>query len=108
MTPSVELKPVSLRREGDGLAIDWLDGAHTIVGWTALRKNCPCASCNELRQKPADPFKLLSDTEVAAGSPEPVRMIPCGHYAYKITWNDGHDTGIFPIELLRKLSIPHN
>ena len=75
MTPGVELKPVSLRRDGDGLAIEWLDGARTIVGWTALRKNCPCASCNELRQKPVDPFKLLSDNEVAAGSPEPVRMI---------------------------------
>jgi DUF971 family protein len=30
-------------------------------------------------------------------------MVPVGHYAYKITWNDGHDTGIFTLEHLREL-----
>ena len=61
MSAGAELKPLSLRREGDGLAVDWSDGARTFVAWRTLRKNCPCASCNEDRQKPPDPFKLLSD-----------------------------------------------
>ena len=103
---AAELKPTSLRREGDGLAIEWSDGARTFVAWHDLRKNCPCASCNEKRQKPADPFKLLSDREVAAGTPQPVRMVPRGHYAYQIVWNDGHDTGIYTLELLRRLGEP--
>ncbi|MBO0698743.1 MAG: DUF971 domain-containing protein [Zavarzinella sp.] len=106
MSAGAELKPLSLRREGDGLAIDWSDGARTFVAWRTLRNSCPCASCNEERQKPADPFKLLSDREVAAGSPQPVRMSPRGYYAYQITWNDGHDTGIYTLELLRRLSEP--
>jgi DUF971 family protein len=106
MFPGAELKPLSLRREGDGLAIDWADGATTFVAFRALRLNCPCASCNEERQKPADPFKLVSDREVAAGSPQPTKMLPRGHYAYQIVWNDGHDTGIFTLELLRQLSQP--
>src|SRR5262249_31455008 len=104
MSAVPDLKPTSLRREGDGLAIDWSDGAKTFVSFQTLRKNCPCASCNEERQKPADPFKLLSDREVAAGSPHPTKMSPRGHYAYQITWNDGHDTGIFTLEQLRQLS----
>ena len=33
----------------------------------------------------------------------PVAMTPIGHYAYKITWSDGHDTGIFTLENLREL-----
>jgi DUF971 family protein len=106
MSAGAELKPTSLRREGDGLAIDWSDSVRTFVAWRTLRKNCPCASCNELRQKPSDPFKLLSDQEVAAGNPEPERMVPRGHYAYQIVWNDGHDTGIFTLEQLRHLSEP--
>ena len=106
MSPGAELKPQSLRREGDGLAIDWTDGARTMVSWQTLRKNCPCASCNEVRQQPADPFKLLSEKELAAGNPQPVKMNARGHYAYQIVWNDGHDTGIFTLELLRQLSEP--
>ena len=30
-------------------------------------------------------------------------MTPLGHYAYKITWSDGHDTGIYTCEALRDL-----
>jgi DUF971 family protein len=33
-------------------------------------------------------------------------MKPIGHYAYQIVWNDGHDTGIYPVEQLRKLGEP--
>jgi DUF971 family protein len=104
MSAGADLKPLSLRREGDGLAIDWADGAKTFVPFQALRKNCPCASCNEERQKPPDPFKLLSDRDVAGGPPQPTKMLPRGHYAYQIVWNDGHDAGIFTLELLRQLS----
>ena len=76
MSAGADLKPLSLRREGDGLAIDWRDGAQTFVTWAKLRKNCPCASCNEDRQKPPDPFKLLSDKELTAGAPQPAKMRP--------------------------------
>jgi DUF971 family protein len=67
---------------------------------------CPCATCNEERSKPVNPFRVLSAQEVAAGAPNPVSMIPVGHYAYQIAWNDGHSTGIYPLTLLRKLGDP--
>ncbi|MFO0804994.1 MAG: DUF971 domain-containing protein [Gemmataceae bacterium] len=101
-----EVKPLSLKREGDGLRIEWSDGASTHTPWRVLRKNCPCATCIEERAKPPDPFKVLTPQEVAAGAPEPVSMRPVGRYAYQIAWNDGHDTGIYPVELLRKLANP--
>jgi DUF971 family protein len=100
-----DLKPISLKREGDGLKIAWSDGADSFVSWRTLRANCPCASCIEERAKPPDPFRILSPQEMQAGEPAPVSMKPVGHYAYQITWNDGHATGIYPVELLRKLSI---
>lgn len=100
---SAELRPLSLKREGDGLKIEWSDGVVTTVAWRKLRANCPCASCLEERSKPADPFRILTPEEVAAGAPAPVAMAPVGYYAYQIKWNDGHDTGIYPLELLRKL-----
>jgi DUF971 family protein len=98
------LKPLALRREGDGLRIDWSDGVSTFATWRHLRKNCPCAGCQEERAKPPDPLRVLTPQEAAAGPPAPVAMRPVGHYAYQITWNDTHDTGIYTLETLRSLS----
>jgi DUF971 family protein len=98
------LKPMKIRREGEErLIIEWSDQKTGIISWATLRAQCPCASCREERQKPPDPFHILSAREVAAGSPRPVSMTPVGHYAYKVVWNDGHDAGIYTIENLREL-----
>jgi DUF971 family protein len=101
-----ELRPLSLKRDGDALRIEWSDGVTTLAGWKALRSNCPCAGCLEERAKPPDPFKVLSARELAAGLPAPVAMKPVGRYAYQIVWNDGHDSGIYTLEALRKLGQP--
>ena len=103
---SQPLKPKSLRREGDGLKIEWSDGVTTFAKWSALRRGCPCASCRDVQSKPSDPFKVLSAKEVAAGPLQPTAMAARGHYAYQITWNDGHDSGIYSLDLLRSLSTP--
>lgn len=101
---TIPLKPLSLKGEGDGLAIEWSDGTKTYAPYAVLRKKCPCATCNEEREKPADPFRILKESELTAGPPKPVRMAPRGLYAYQITWNDGHDAGIYTLEMLRELS----
>jgi DUF971 family protein len=97
------LRPVSLRRDGDRLVIEWSDGFRGSISLTNLRAACPCAGCNEKRQAPPDPFRVLSDKELQAGVPMPVAMPARGSYAYQIVWNDGHDSGIYKLELLREL-----
>jgi DUF971 family protein len=106
MSSAEQLKPQSLRREGNGLLIDWNDGVRTFVSWADLRKQCPCATCIDERAKPPNPLRILSDRELAAGTPAPVQMLARGYYAYQIIWNDGHDTGIYSLELLRELGTP--
>jgi DUF971 family protein len=100
------LTPRSIRRDGDTLCITWSDGVATRVTWRALRAACPCATCLEERKAPPNPFKILSEREVAAGAPAPVTMKPVGHYAYQIQWNDGHSGGIYTLDSLRTLSTP--
>ncbi len=96
------IRPMALRREGDDfLVIDWSDGKSCKYAWRDLRKHCPCASCREERLQPPDPFRILSPAELAPL--KPVGMTPVGHYAYKITWSDGHDTGLYTLEYLREL-----
>ena len=97
-----DVRPLSVKRDGDGLRIEWSDGVTTVAPFRALRAQCPCATCNEERKKPADPFRVLTPQEAAAGAPAPVAMTPVGYYAYQIKWNDGHDTGIYPLALLRE------
>lgn len=95
-------RPVSLAKEGDDcLVILWNDGMRRRYRWTDLRKNCPCAGCNEEREKPPDPFRILKPSELVPL--KPVKIEPIGFYAYRITWSDGHDAGLFTLEKLRSL-----
>jgi DUF971 family protein len=100
--PSEPVHPVALSREGkDYLTIHWSDGHQSSYTWKHLRDNCPCAGCREERLKPPEPFRILKPSELVPLAP--VAMTPIGHYAYKITWSDGHDTGIYTLETLREL-----
>jgi DUF971 family protein len=108
MTPASEPGapvPVALSKEGtDRLVIKWSDGHRSVFAWGHLRANCPCAGCREEKAKPPDPFRILKPDELVPRPPlAPVAVTPVGRYAYKITWNDGHDTGIFTLENLRAL-----
>src|SRR5438552_19175472 len=102
-TASAEpLHPMALTREGkDHLIIQWSDGHRSRYAWKHLRDNCPCAGCREERLKPPDPFRILKANELVPLAPTAVT--PIGRYAYKITWSDGHDTGIYTLESLREL-----
>jgi DUF971 family protein len=96
------LRPVSLGKEGDDrLIIQWSDGHRGVCSWQNLRQHCPCAGCQDERQKPPDPLRILKPSELLPL--KPVAITPVGFYAYKITWSDGHDAGIFTLENLRAL-----
>jgi DUF971 family protein len=93
--------PLTLRKEGDSLVIEWSDGCAGKITWQQLRDACPCAGCREERQKPLDPLRILTPSELTPLAP--VSMPRVGRYAYKIVWSDGHDTGIYTLEHLREL-----
>ncbi|HYT88375.1 MAG TPA: DUF971 domain-containing protein [Gemmataceae bacterium] len=102
VSPPEPLRPLALSKEGDDrLVIQWNDGHRSVYRWQHLRDHCPCASCREERLQPPDPFRLLQPAELTPL--RPVALAPIGHYAYKITWSDGHDTGIYTLEHLREL-----
>jgi DUF971 family protein len=99
------VRPVALSKDGDDqLVIAWSDGHRGVYAWKHLRDHCPCASCRDEHSRPPDPFRVLTPQELAPRPPlAPAAVEPVGRYGYKITWNDGHDTGIYTLENLREL-----
>ncbi len=95
------------RTDADRLRITWSDGHVRHYTPRQLRDGCPCATCREARATPPPPsteLPILSATEA-----QPLRvagMKPVGNYAYSISFSDGHGTGIYSLELLRKLGAP--
>lgn len=87
--------------------IAWQDGLESDYPFTTLRKECPCAVCNELRtQQSADPLRVLSNDQASASGEldreQPVQVV--GQYALQFFWVDGHRTGIYTYQYLRDLA----
>lgn len=100
-----DLRPTKLEvAEGKKLVITWSDGEVRQIGFAELRNACPCASCREQRKAPPQTTGGLQVISMAEARPLKIQaMHPVGNYAYSIEFSDGHDTGIFTLELLREL-----
>ncbi|MFO0872185.1 MAG: DUF971 domain-containing protein [Pirellulales bacterium] len=97
--------PVKLERAGEQhLVITWSDGGRRRYSIRELRDACPCATCREKRSAPPpSPLALPVLTDAQLLPLTLSGMQPVGNYAYGIAFSDGHDTGIFTLELLREL-----
>jgi DUF971 family protein len=96
----LELKLVDPSR----LRIAWSDGEVREYSVRELRDQCPCATCREKRTAPPAPATELLVLSTAETQPLRITsMHPTGRYAYSIHFSDGHDTGIYTLELLREL-----
>ena len=91
-------------RDGNKLHIEWTDGQQREITFGQLRSACPCATCREKRNAPPEPSGGLPVLSMAEAQPLTIQgMRPVGNYAYCIAFSDGHDTGIYTLELLRSL-----
>ncbi len=86
------------------LIIVWSDGHEGLYFAEYLRKNCPCAICNDEEKSPnkSSPFKILGNPELLDNITF-VSWEMVGRYAVTFKFNDGHSSGIYPYKLLRNL-----
>ena len=94
------IEPTQIIEESDReISIKWSDDAETHYDAAQLRRACPCASCvNEWTGE-----KMLRDESV----PDDMNFSSIsvvGRYALNFHFSDGHETGIFSFQFLRKLS----
>lgn len=93
----IQPKDAQLITESE-LAIKWEDGHESFYSAQYLRQHCRCASCvSELSGK-----QILKHESVPSDlSIRNFRQV--GSYAYGFTFSDGHQTGIYAYEHLRKI-----
>lgn len=94
------IEPTQIVEENDReISIKWSDDAETSYNAAQLRRSCPCASCvNEWTGE-----KILNEASV----PEDIIINSTsvvGRYALNFHFSDGHETGIFTFQYLRKLA----
>lgn len=95
-----EYSLLSMGQKGErGLELHWSDGRRDVLDVVLLRRRCPCASCiDEWTRKP------LIDPDQIPESVRPRSIETLGRYALKITFSDGHRTGIYSFDMLRQLA----
>jgi DUF971 family protein len=93
---------------GAGMDIEWKDGHYSSYTFPYLRNACPCALCNEERQKegrePGDPPKPVAGAlPLFKAVARPTEVEAVGKYAMRFKWNDAHEHGIYSWEFLREI-----
>jgi DUF971 family protein len=105
-------KPTSVKihvSNGAGVDVIWADGHASHYEFAYLREECPCATCNDARDKKAalgevaSPFKSSPVLPMFKPKPRAQAATVMGNYAVQISFTDGHSTGIYSYDHLRNI-----
>ncbi len=95
------IKPTNIHADRPArlLTIEWADGHQSAYDLTALRWLCPCATC---RGEAGQPGWLDSNPTLSGDQLELSDLTLVGHYALQPHWADGHNSGFYSFEHLRR------
>lgn len=92
-------QPVSIDVEKErAVTLTFGDGFVASLPIEELRASCPCAVCRDRRSGGEEAWSAGDHAEPLVI--RDVRLV--GGWGLGFLWSDGHDTGIFPFELLRR------
>ena len=99
-----ESAPASLDLDrAKGLTVRWQDGTESFYPLAYLRRMSPSADMRQLREEmQTNPLVVVPDS----GSTSELRAVDAqlvGRYAIRLTFSDGHRTGIFSWDYLRSI-----
>lgn len=95
------MKPLQIKNsQNQLLEVKWEDNSVSGISFQTLRKFCPCATCDEEREKSGESYiPLFMLDQVTIDS-----IVPVGNYGITIKWKDGHGTGIYEFPYLINLT----
>jgi len=97
------MRPADIQQIGEELAIRWDDGRESYVRLEALRRSCPCAGCKGEGDIMGNVYKN-PDQPLSPQAFQLRRIANVGGYAIQPVWGDGHASGIYSFEYLRKVA----
>jgi DUF971 family protein len=96
--------PISIKKIApEILRITWNDGHETSLPLQGLRDRCPCAGCKGETVLLRSYVPPAPDTTVP-GRYTLIGVDMVGSYAIQLTWEDGHNTGIYTWEYLEEMA----
>jgi DUF971 family protein len=97
------MRPTTVEQIGEELAIKWDDGGESFIRLEVLRQHCPCAGC----QGEVDVLGTRhggSKPPRSAAAYQLRRIDRVGDYALQPVWADGHATGLYTFDHLKRLA----
>lgn len=95
-------KSIDVSNSDQVLTIEWADEHISRFSLFGLRKNCPCVECrgghDQMGRFEPELFRVEPNREYKVVNAETV-----GNHALKISWNDGHNSGMYRWKLLRDM-----
>jgi DUF971 family protein len=92
---------------GAGVDITWSDNHTSHYDFAYLRDHCPCATCNEERERKRTSSSAAPPSTAALPMFKPKlraqKANTVGNYAIQISFSDGHSTGIYSYDYLRSI-----
>ncbi|MGA2788200.1 MAG: DUF971 domain-containing protein [Verrucomicrobiota bacterium] len=97
------MRPVDIQPIGNELAVKWDDGGEDFIPLEKLRRCCPCAGCKGEVDILGNVYKN-PETVLTGKAFELVRIEMVGGYAIQPLWADGHSTGIYSFDYLKRVA----
>ncbi|HZW09384.1 MAG TPA: DUF971 domain-containing protein [Phycisphaerales bacterium] len=102
MNPATTPTKLDLRKDR-GLTIEWGDGTSSYYSIVYLRRMSPSADMRQLREAmEQNPLTVIRGAP-AGGALAATDAELVGNYALRITFSDGHSSGIYTWEYLREI-----
>ena len=97
------MRPLDIQHIGSELALKWDDGQESFIALEKLRRACPCAGCKGETDIMGNLYKG-PDRPYSPQSFQIVRFQNVGGYALQPLWADGHSSGLYSYDYLRRLA----
>ena len=100
----MRLEPKNIQQIGNELAIQWNDETESYLDLQFLRRACPCAACGGEPDVLGHVLSRPGGMSYTDNSFELGGFDLVGGYAVQPRWRDGHATGIYSFQYLRRLA----
>jgi DUF971 family protein len=92
---------IKARQSEQVMEVTWDDCTVARLPYRVLRAACTCALCQHewTGERLLDPASIRPDLKLEG-------METIGNYAVRFGWNDGHSSGLYTWEVLRRLCQP--